>query len=103
MKKDYYLEVMDNLMGALTQSPAWEQLCLEDPAIQASDKTLGNLLAAVVPDAESRDQIETAINVNISDYVTLGIWYGIQVAAEFREFDPHELSRRILSRREATA
>lgn len=102
MNNDINVQIVDDMMGAITQTEAWLTEHKKNPAILAAQKQLSKALEpikGVVPD-DVIDMIEEAAYSYGGVVETTAILYGIHVADAIRDVAarPSDLTRHILAR-----
>jgi len=100
MKKQ--LEIMDDIIGAISDTNEWRRIQMEDPSILAAEEKVGGILDRVKPliPRELFMQLSDAITEVGTAYHDPAILYGIQVAQAIHDvvLNPTALSRHILNR-----
>lgn len=96
------LEIMDELMGAITQTDEWIRIQMEDPQIKKAQAALDLAIRNVshfVPEEVYKPLEDSATNA-VSAYADAAILYGIQVADAIHTAasKPDALSQHILNR-----
>ena len=96
------LEIMDELMGAITQTDEWQRIQMEDPQIKKAQAELDLALRNVshfVP-VEVFKPLDDSVANAVFSYVDAAILYGIQVADAIHTAAsrPSDLSRHVMER-----
>lgn len=102
------LNIMDELMQAITQTDAWSDLQRNDPLILRAENELNGVLERVRPLIPKELFIELsdcALGAIASAYGEAGILYGIRVADTIRDAaaDPIAVAEHVLQRTERAA
>lgn len=96
------LEIMDELMGAITQTDEWERIQLTDPQIKEAEAELDLAIKNIshfVP-KEVYGSLEDCARNAAFAYINAAILYGIQVADAIHAVaaKPNALSQHIMDR-----
>lgn len=98
------LGLMDEIMGAITQTDEWCMIQDNDPRVVAADKALGERLAALRPNMshDEYDSLESAVFGAQTALADAAILYGIHVADTIRDVSSRgpALSQYIMDRME---
>ena len=105
MNRNTNIQLMDELMGCITQTDEWGSICWNDPAIVQARVRFEKALKCVeslIP-REHYTELADAAAGELSATGDAGILYGMHIVFAMQDVasKPSELSRHILSRIEA--
>lgn len=98
MKKEY-LEIMDDMMNAVTQSDPLERMVMRDPWIKRAEANLHTQIDGL----QNYEEIEDAVLDLANAYERVSVMYGIMVAQAIQAVsrNPALLTRHIMDRADA--